>query len=132
VFALMVLLPSVAFARSEYLCRFDGQVRSSCCCPGEMRRHEAQPSTSVTSVTSIRDASCCTVTVFDGAPSRVQPATDDNQAGARSYLPVFVATVSAQASVVSPSVPAVAPLPRSTAPPDGGQDLFVRHCAFLL
>jgi hypothetical protein len=124
VFALMVLLPSVAFARSEYLCRFDGQVRSSCCCPTRAQPHEAPRST------SLREACCCRV--FEGAPSRAQPATEVNRGDSRSHLPAFVAAICAQVSVFSTSVSIVAPLPRSTAPPAFRKDLFVRHCALLL
>jgi len=124
VVALMVLLPSVAFARSEYLCRFDGQVRLSCCCPAKAQQHEAP------GPTSVREASCCAV--FEVAPSRAQPATEDNRAGSRSHLPAFVACVSAYAAEPTTIVSRVAPLPRAMAPPDHGRDLFVRHCALLL
>lgn len=124
----MVLLPSVAFARSEYLCRFDGQARSSCCCPAKMQPHDARGAVAA----SMRQASCCTVTVFGEAPARAQAAVDDCQTGSRSYAPPLVATVDAQPSVLAARVVAMTPLPRSTAPPDRGRDLFVRHCAFLL
>jgi hypothetical protein len=124
VVALMVLLPSVAFARSEYLCRLDGQVRLACCCPAKAPAHEAP------GPTSVREA-CCR-TVFEAAPSRVQLATEDSTAGSRSLLPAFVAFGPAYAAEPTTRVPVVAPLPRAMAPPDRGQDLFVRHCALLL
>jgi hypothetical protein len=121
VFALMVLAPSAAFARSEYLCRFDGQVRLACCCPAKAQAHDAA---------SVREACCCTVS--EGAPSRVQPATEDHGSGSRLHQPVVVAAAAAYASAVRVSVSTIAPLPRSTAPPDFHQALFVRHCALLL
>jgi hypothetical protein len=123
VFALMVMLPSVAFARSEYLCRFDGQVRSSCCCPAKAQQADASQSASV------REACCCTV--FERAPSRARQATE-GRAGSRVPLPVFVASSFTHEPVREASGAAVAPSPRSTAPPDRHRDLFVRHCAFLL
>jgi hypothetical protein len=124
VFALMVLLPSVAFARSEYLCRFDGQVRSSCCCPVAAKHGEAPgPAT-------VRAACCCTV--FEAAPSRAQPATEDPRHVAQSQLPAVVAWVSGHVGVAMTRVSVVAPLRRSMAPLDRGRDLFVRHCALLL
>jgi len=124
VFALMVLLPSVAFARSEYLCRFDGQVRLSCCCHAKAQQHE------VPGPTSVRAACCCTV--FERAASRAQPAIEDSTASSRSLLPALVACVLAYAAEPTTIVTVVAPLPCAMAPPDRGQDLFVRHCALLL
>jgi hypothetical protein len=124
VFALMVLLPSIAFARSQYRCRFDGQVRSSCCCPATAQPHEAP------GPAAMRAACCCTV--LEVAPSRAQPATEDNRDGSRSHLPAFVAWVSAYAAAPMTIVSVAPPRPRSMAPPDRGQALFVRHCSFLL
>jgi hypothetical protein len=122
-FALMVLLPSVAFARSEYPCRFDGQLRSSCCCPAQAKQHDApRPA-------AIQDVCCCTV--IEGAPSRAQPATADSGAGSRA-LPVFIAPVVVDHTGVTGAVPVVASRSRSVAPPDCRRELFVRHCAFLL
>jgi hypothetical protein len=121
-FALMVLLPSVAFARSEYLCRFDGQVRSSCCCPAPAQNREAP------APAAVREASCCTV--FEIAPSHAQPATEDHRGG--SPLPALVARVSVHAAAAMTIAQLAAPRPRAMAPPDRGRDLFVRHCALLL
>jgi hypothetical protein len=123
-FALMVLLPSIAFGgRSEYLCRLDGKARSSCCCPAAAQQHEpAGP-------TAIRGASCCTI--FDTGPARAQPATENLTAGSRSHIPALVASVSGQAAPVLAAL-AVVPLRRSLAPPAQAQSLFVRHCALLL
>jgi hypothetical protein len=119
VFALMVLAPSAAFARSEYLCRFDGQVRLACCCPTQA--HDGP---------SVREACCCIVS--EGAPSRAQPASEDHGSGSRLHQPVLVAAAATSGSAVRVSVSALAPLPRSTAPPDCHQALFARHCARLL
>ncbi|HEX4420073.1 MAG TPA: hypothetical protein VH165_19295 [Kofleriaceae bacterium] len=123
VFALMVMSPSAAFARSEYLCRFDHQVRASCCCPAKAQQADASQSASV------REACCCTV--FERAPSRAQQATED-RTGSRVPLPVFVASSFTHEPVREASGASVAPSPRSTAPPDWHRELFVRHCAFLL
>jgi hypothetical protein len=120
VFALMVLAPSVAFARSEYLCRFDGQVRLSCCCPATAPADDA----------SAREACCCTLS--EGASFRAQPATEDHRPGSPLHQPALVAAVATNASALRVSVSATAPRPRSTAPPDCPRDLFVRHCALLL
>jgi hypothetical protein len=123
-FALVVLLPSIAFARSEYLCRFDGQLRASCCCPAQAKQHDApRPA-------AIQDVCCCTV--IEGAPSRAQPATADGGGGSRSPLPVFIAPVAVADAVVAGAVSVIAPPSRSLAPPDCRRELFVRHCAFLL
>jgi hypothetical protein len=123
-FALMVLLPSAAFARSEYLCRFDGQIRSSCCCPAKAQKHEApQP-------TSLRDVCCCTV--IEVAASRAEPTTADRGGDVRSQLAAFIATIPVHLAP-PPSVHATAArAPRAVVPFDHGPDLFVRHCAFLL
>jgi hypothetical protein len=124
VFALMVLLPSIAFGgRSEYLCRLDGKVRSSCCCAPAAQKHV--PS----GPTSIRGACCCTI--VEAAPARAQAAAENQAAGARSHIPVLVASVSSTpAALVTAS--AVAPLRRSLTPPPCPESLFVRHCALLL
>jgi len=122
VFALMVLLPSFAFARSEYLCRLDGQVRASCCCHPTVQKHDApRPA-------SVQSACCCTV--FEARPPRLQPATTESATDLRSHVPAFVAPVRIAAPPTIVSV--LAPEPRSMAPPDRGQSLVVRHCAFLL
>jgi len=123
-FALMVLLPSIAFGgRSEYLCRLDGKVRSSCCCAPAAQQHEPP------GPTSIRGACCCTI--VEAAPASAQAAAESRTAGSRSHLPVLVANVpSTPAALVT--VSAVAPLRRSLAPPPCPQSLFVRHCALLL
>jgi hypothetical protein len=123
-FALMVLLPSIAFGgRWEYLCRLDGRVRSSCCCAPAAQKHEP-PGT-----TSIRDACCCTI--VEPAPLRAQAVTENQTAGSRSHLPVLVADVPSTPAALM-IVPVVAPLRRSLAPPPRPQSLFVRHCALLL
>jgi hypothetical protein len=123
VFALMVLLPSLAFARSEYLCRFDDQLRSSCCCPARAGRHEAP------APAAVREACCCTI--FEGAPSHAQPATEDHRDGSRTPLPVVIPAVAVSAAAAMTVVQVVAPQPRSMAPPDRGH-VFARHCARLL
>jgi hypothetical protein len=124
VFALTVLSPSVAFARSAYVCRFDGEQRSVCCCPAKAEVRDLAPPAAV------RDACCCTV--IESAPSRAQPATEDSRAGSRLDPPALVALPATQVPVIVPAASVVAPLPRSTAPPDLGRGLFVRHCALLL
>jgi hypothetical protein len=124
VFALMVLLPSVAFARSEYLCRLDGQVRSSCCCPTKVQKHEApRPA-------SVREACCCTI--VEATPSRAQPATAGSANDLRSHLVVLVADVPVHAALPPPVIAGSATWPHATAPPGHSRDLFARHCAFLL
>lgn len=124
-FALMVLLPSLAFAgRSEYLCRFDGKVRSSCCCPPAGPKHEAP------GPVSVRGACCCTI--VETAPARVSDATETHASGTRSHQPALIASVSPHLAVL-PIASAVVQLPRSLAPPPrSAQSLFVRHCAWLL
>jgi hypothetical protein len=131
VLALLVLLPSAAFARPAYLCRFDGQLRSSCCCPAgsapgsgpaQARPHRAP------GPTSARDACCCTV--LEQAPSPAQPAAEAGAAGWPTDPPVAV--VSAVAPAVRSRIPAAVLRPRSTAPPGRGQDLLARQCVFLL
>jgi hypothetical protein len=123
-FALMVLLPSIAFGgRSEYLCRLDGKVRSSCCCPAAAQKHA--PAGPV----AIRGECCCTI--FETAPARAQPATENQTAGSRSHVPAVVASapIYDAARLV---VTTMSPLQRSLAPPAKCQSLFVRHCALLL
>jgi hypothetical protein len=123
-FAMMVLLPSIAFGgRSEYLCRLDGKVRSSCCCPSAAHPQEPR------GPTSVRGACCCTI--LETAPTRAQPTTEGQAAGSRSHLAALITGVSSHAAPVL-AVSAVVPLRRSLAPPAQPQNLFVRHCAWLL
>lgn len=119
--ALMVLLPSVAFARSEYVCRFDGQQRESCCCP-EAQRHELPAA-------SLKAACCCTVVKV--APARGNAATADGPRDLRSQLAAAVAVLPVPIAPLR-SAEVLAPRPRAIAPPLGGLALFVRHCALLL
>lgn len=123
-FALMVFLPSAAFARSEYLCRLDGQVRSSCCCPASVQKHEAPRPTSV------REACCCTV--VEAAPSRGQPASPGSAHDLRSHLAATVASAPVHAAPPPLAIAGSATRLHATAPPGHVRDLFARHCVFLL
>ena len=118
---LAVLLPSSAFARTNFLCSMDGKIRQACCCPSKQKKHEAPP------VSSIRANCCCSITTV--APVTTPPAT--NEAKAAPVSPPMVAIVATPPAMLS-QIARVAVAPRSLAPPDPERSLFVRHCALLL
>jgi hypothetical protein len=117
---LAVLLPSSAFARTNFLCSMDGQVRSSCCCPAKTKKHEAPP------VSMIRAQCCCKITTV--AATSQPPATHEAKAVPLPPVVAIITTVPSLASRVERATIA----PRALAPPDPDRSLFVRHCALLL
>lgn len=106
VFALFILLPSVAMAQS-YLCRTDGQARAHCCC-----KPKAPPLDP-----SIGRASCCDVTPA-AAPSLAPTVVD--------HAPPVIDIPSVVVAVVTPPVRAFAVPVRATAPPHPIPPLSVR------
>jgi hypothetical protein len=119
--ALAVLLPSSAFARTSFLCRMDGQVRHSCCCPSKAKQHDAAPES------TIRAQCCCSSTTV--APAASPPAAHETKA---APAPDVVAII-APAPYVAPRIERAAVRPRALAPPDSDhRSLFARHCALLL
>jgi len=119
---LAVLLPSAAFARTEYLCRMDGRIRSSCCCAGKTKPRTDDSNRS----TTIRGAACCDVSTV--APTRTVAI---HQADSVWSPPELVATAIDPAWPVAST--ALAPVElRALEPPPPKPDLFARHCALLL
>ena len=119
---LAVLLPSMAFARTGFLCNVDGELRAACCCPALARQHAAPPVAQAT----LR-ASCCCQRLTAAAPSPA-PATPEAR-----HAPVpDLTAILAITPVVVPRTRWVAIAPRATAPPAPERSLFARHCALLL
>lgn len=121
---LAVVLPSTAFARTEYLCSMDGKVRSSCCCPAkaEKTKRESAP------VQTIRIACCCEVSTVELTKS---PSVDGPKAHAHAAPKLIAVLVAPQLAVVSESfIPKIAE--QALGPPTSARSLFARHCALLL
>ena len=118
VLALAVLLPSLAIARTSYLCEIDRRVRETCCCP-KAHAKDLTPETSMS-------GACCRELVNQPA---VAPPVDELRS-ARAELPAIAVTV-----VSAPIVPVrgvhVSVVMRAQPPPDP-EPLFARHCSFLL
>lgn len=121
---LTVFLPSIAFARTAYLCGIDGKSRAHCCCPDD-----EQDGQDATPITSARPTSCCEVQPGHAAtvaPAEVKALNDR----ADAPLPIAAALVATIAP--PPTLARTVTTYASQAPPDPGTALFVRHCSFLL
>lgn len=106
VFALVILLPSVAMAQS-YLCRTDGQARAHCCCKPKAPPLDA----------SISRAPCCDVTAA-AAPTMAPTVVD--------HAPPAIDAPVAIVAIVTPTVRAIAIPVRATPPPHPTPPLSVR------
>jgi hypothetical protein len=125
IFALAVLLPAAAFARAEYLCRLDGRVRSSCCCPIKAQKAQQRE---VPGSASVRRASCCTVSQGALAGAQTAEASKPEPRPHASWSAVAPVPAFAPLRIAA----AAAPRPPQTAPPDPARELFARNCALLL
>ncbi len=117
VLALAVFLPSMALARTQFLCGVDLLVRDACCCPPKRAKAPVQ---------TTMQRECCKVVKHSDATPPV--ASDDSAQTMFAPLPVAVAP--------APVMPAVgdarlAIAPRAQAPPLA-RSLVSQHCALLV
>ena len=118
VFALAVFLPSMALARTQYLCDADLVIRTTCCCPPKKAKRP------ITVPTIQRE--CCQVT--EHVPVLPPAATAPDAPS----IPMAVIVPVAIAPVMPPVVGArLAIRPRAQAPPLE-RSLFSQHAALLL
>lgn len=121
---LAVMLPSAAFARTEYLCSVDRTVRSSCCCPPKATKEKRERSP----ISTMSGACCCDVsTIEPPTPPAIDTGSKANAVVAPPQMLVGLAPSAPIPSVVVTSVPQ-----RALAPPLIDRSLFARRCALLL
>jgi hypothetical protein len=119
--ALIMLLPSGAWARSQYYCRMTGGLVASCCCGVEA--HSQSPK----HAQELQDADCC---------RRISPSTPSASLGTRGVVH-DIATAAALPPVcecfdVTAAADTGTSCTESTqAPLAIGPPLFVVHCALL-
>jgi hypothetical protein len=120
-FALAVLLPSMALARTQFLCDVDQVVREACCCPP---KQASQPITTAPA-TAMR-SECCKLEKHAGAA--VPLATE----AVGQPAPPLVAVSVVVAALVVPVRDGLVPvIPRAQAPPPE-RTLLSQHAALLL
>ena len=115
--ALAILVPSLAIARSSYLCEIDRQIRETCCCP---KKQVKQPSP----VSTIR-ANCCKIV----KPPATVPPVDETRGARAEAPPIAIALAPVPVIPVFTVRPSI--VLRAQPPPDS-EPLFARHCSFLL
>jgi hypothetical protein len=115
--ALVVFLPSMAFARAQFLCDVDLIVRDTCCCPPKKAKLPAH-------APAMR-RECCKIEKHTAAAAPLATVGTSS-----TWMPVAI--VQATASMMPPirhitfSV-----VPRAQAPPLE-RSLFSQHCALLV
>lgn len=118
--ALVLLVPSGAWARSQFYCRMMGGLVASCCCGAE-----AQPQ-SPERAQELREADCC---------QRVSASTPSAPPGTRDAVPDILLAASLPVIRVfdeNPQADTGESCTESTqAPLAIGPPLFVVHCALL-
>lgn len=118
---LAVMLPGLAFARAEYLCRTDKVIRSACCCPSDTAASKERNAS-----TSIKASCCCDVSTI-ASTSQISSERNDT-----SPLPTPAIRVSTVASSETSVAVAIRELPQVLAPPKLQDSLLARRCMFLL
>lgn len=118
--ALIMLLPSGAWARSQYYCRMTGGLVASCCC-GVARSQSPKHSQ------ELQDADCC---------RRISPSTPSASLGTRGVVhdtaaPAAVPPVCESFDASTAANTGTSCTESTQAPLAIGPPLFVMHCALL-
>ena len=119
--ALVLLLPSGAWARSQYYCRMMGGLVPSCCCGADARSQSAKHAQ------ELQDANCC---------QRISPSTrsvllSTPEAVRELALPATLAVVCVSADITPQPDTGTSCTESTQAPLAIGPPLFVMHCALL-
>jgi hypothetical protein len=116
--ALAVFLPSIAFARTQFVCDVDLVVRDSCCCPPK----KAKPPADLPAMTR----ACCKI-------EKRAPVTAPIASAASTHSPWILVTTALETTTVMPPIPepTSAIVARAQAPPPE-RSLFSQRCSLLV
>lgn len=121
--AVALLLPSTAFARTQFFCHMMNRVVATCCCDTDSS-HEDEPSCTA----QVRAADCC-----ERISAATRSATPVKATGTEISVPsAALASIVPAAAYVFPRMVESLTVPeQARAPPIVGPPLFLVHCSLL-